>query len=60
MIKSIHYENFKSLRDATLPLGQFTLLIGANGSGKSTALQVLKVIHARSWDHCAPTGYIYR
>jgi predicted ATPase len=41
MIKSIHYKNFKALRDATLPLGPFTLIVGANGSGKSTAMQAL-------------------
>ena len=44
MITSIHFENFKILRDATLPLGRFTLLIGANGSGKSTAMQALRFI----------------
>ena len=42
MIKSIHFENFKALRDATLPLGPFTLIVGPNGSGKSTAMQALR------------------
>lgn len=42
MIKSIHFQNFKALRDATLPLGPFTLIVGPNGSGKSTAMQALK------------------
>src|ERR1700704_1659516 len=41
MIKSIHFQNFKVLRDATLPLGPFTLIVGPNGSGKSTAMQAL-------------------
>lgn len=41
MINRIEYRNFKVLRDATLPLQPFTLLIGANGSGKSTALEAL-------------------
>ena len=41
MIKSIHFKNFKALRDTTLELGRFTLLIGPNGSGKSTVLQGL-------------------
>src|SRR6266568_1461494 len=44
MIKSIHFQNFKALRDATLPLGPFTLIVGPNGSGKSTALQALKFV----------------
>ncbi|MBX3278549.1 MAG: AAA family ATPase [Acidobacteria bacterium] len=39
MIESVHFKNFKALRDATLPLGRFTLIIGPNGSGKSTALK---------------------
>ena len=44
MFKSIRYHNFKVLRDATLPLGRFTLLVGPNGSGKSTALQALQFV----------------
>ncbi len=42
MIESIHFENFKALRDTTLPLGPFTLIVGPNGSGKSTALQAFR------------------
>src|SRR5438045_9568851 len=38
MIERVEFKNFKALRDATLPLSQFTLIVGANGSGKSTAL----------------------
>ncbi len=38
MFESIKFENFKVLRDTTLPLSRFTLIVGANGSGKSTAL----------------------
>ncbi|HEY0380432.1 MAG TPA: ATP-binding protein [Pyrinomonadaceae bacterium] len=41
MIKSVHFKNFKALRDATLPLSRFTLIVGPNGSGKSTAMQAL-------------------
>lgn len=44
MIKAVHFKNFKALRNATLPLGRFTLIVGPNGSGKSTALQALKAI----------------
>jgi len=39
MIESISFQNFKALRNTTLPLGRFTLIVGPNGSGKSTALQ---------------------
>src|ERR1700752_1487808 len=42
MIKSIHYRNYKALRDAVLPLGRFTLILGPNASGKSTAMQALQ------------------
>lgn len=42
MITSIHFQNFKSLRDATLPLGPFTIIVGPNGSGKSTAMEALR------------------
>jgi predicted ATPase len=43
MIESIHFKNFKALRNTTLPLSPFTLIVGPNGSGKSTAMQALKV-----------------
>ena len=43
MIESIHFQNFKVLRDTTLPLKPFTLLVGPNGSGKSTVLQALEL-----------------
>jgi predicted ATPase len=42
MIEAVKFKNFKVLRDATLPLGPFTLIVGPNGSGKSTALQGLE------------------
>src|SRR5215470_1549979 len=45
MLKSIQFKNFKALRDATLPLGRFTLIVGPNGSGKSTAMQALQALH---------------
>jgi len=41
MIESIKFENFKVLRDTTLPLTRLTLLVGPNGSGKSTVFQAL-------------------
>lgn len=41
LIQSIQFKNFKVLRDTTLPLGRFTLIVGPNGSGKTSALQAL-------------------
>jgi predicted ATPase len=46
MLDTITITNFKSFRKATLPLSPLTLLIGANASGKSNALEALQVL---SW-----------
>ena len=46
MLQSIKFTNFKVLKDATLPLSPFTLIVGANGSGKSTALQGLTAMQS--------------
>lgn len=48
VIDSVHFQNFKVLRDATLPLGRVTVLVGPNGSGKSTALEGLQLAAHRS------------
>ena len=51
MIESIKFENFKALREATLPLGQFILIVGPNGGGKATALSAPSFITApQNWD----------
>jgi predicted ATPase len=44
MITSIHFQNFKALRDTTLPLGRFTLIVGPNGSGKSTSMKAFSFV----------------
>ncbi len=41
LLREIQFLNLRALRDATLPLGRLTLLVGANGSGKTTALRSL-------------------
>ena len=50
MLQSIRFENFKMLRDATLPLGRFTLIVGPNGSGKSTAMVAIRKMLLGSLD----------
>ncbi len=41
MIDSVSIQNFKSIADITLPLGNVNVLIGANGSGKSNILEAI-------------------
>lgn len=43
---SITIKNFKSYKEATLPLSSLTLLIGANASGKSNAIEAFRFL---SW-----------
>ena len=47
MIESIRFRNFKVLRDATLPLSRCTVLVGPNGSGKTTVLQALDAVRQK-------------
>jgi predicted ATPase len=44
VIDELRLTRFKSFRDAALPLGELTLLIGRNGSGKSNAIDGLQVL----------------
>ena len=46
MIQSVTIKNFKSFREATLPLAPLTVLIGANASGKSNAIEAMQLL---SW-----------
>ena len=46
MITHFSIKNFKSYRNAQLPLAPLTLLVGANASGKSNALEGLRLL---SW-----------
>ncbi len=41
MIKFIEFSNYKALRNTKLELSAFTLLLGPNGSGKTSVLQAL-------------------
>lgn len=44
MITEIYADNFRSLNNFQLKLGQRSLLLGANGSGKTTVLDLLRRI----------------
>ncbi|OYU20313.1 MAG: hypothetical protein CFE34_01035 [Rhodobacteraceae bacterium PARR1] len=40
-LTSVTIKNFKAINDTTIELGPFTVIVGANGSGKSSILQSL-------------------
>lgn len=44
VIEELRLTRFKSFHDATLALGDLTLLIGRNGSGKSNAIEALETL----------------
>jgi len=46
MIRRFTVKGFKSYRNATLPLAELTVLIGANASGKSNLIEALQLL---SW-----------
>lgn len=46
MLTAFSVKNFKSFRDARLPLGTLTMLVGANAAGKSNLIEALRLL---SW-----------
>ena len=44
MIRTLAVQGYRSLRDVVLPLGQLTLITGANGSGKSSVYRSLRLL----------------
>src|SRR5258708_750414 len=43
MFRKITIKNYKSLADTSTELGQFTVLVGDNGAGKSSFLQAIEL-----------------
>ena len=43
-LTSLHIKNYRSIRDATVELGDLTVFIGANASGKSAILDALRFL----------------
>ncbi len=66
MIRELTLQDFKGHRSTTVPLGPFTLLVGDNGSGKSSVLEALWLQSAIALDPAilgddyAPTDLIRR
>ncbi|MDZ4770391.1 MAG: AAA family ATPase [Chloroflexota bacterium] len=52
MLTKLRIQNFKGFDDVEIPLGQMTVFVGPNNSGKTTALQALTLWYAGylSWD----------
>jgi predicted ATPase len=50
MINKVQFHNFKALRDVTVDLTRLTVLVGPNGSGKTSVLQGLSYLaDAQNW-----------
>src|SRR5712692_7041025 len=45
MLKKLRLERFKGFKEAELVLGPFTLLVGANASGKSNVRDAFRFLH---------------
>jgi energy-coupling factor transporter ATP-binding protein EcfA2 len=49
-IESVRIQNFRPIKDLTVPLGEYTCLVGPNGGGKSTILTALSIFFRYSTD----------
>jgi len=45
IVRSIRVQNFRCIKDETLPCDSLTVLVGANGSGKSAFLRALEMFY---------------
>jgi predicted ATPase len=48
MLHRLRLSNFKGFKQASIPLGQFTMLVGANAAGKSNVRDALRFLHGLS------------
>ena len=51
MITSVRLQNFKNFADGRLCLGPFTVIVGANGSGKSNVRDAFRFLHGIGRGH---------
>ena len=48
-ITRIHIENFRSIRNLTMNLGDATVLVGQNNAGKTAILDAVRIVLTRRW-----------
>src|SRR6266851_137144 len=51
MLRRLRLQRFKNFRDATLHLGPFSVLVGANASGKSNIRDAFRFLHGIARDY---------
>ena len=65
MIAAVHFRNFKALRSAAVRMAPFNLVLGPNGSGKTSLIQALlrlrslaalRAVHAHDLKGQTPSG----
>lgn len=49
LIKRVRIANFRSIKNADIELGQTTVLIGPNNSGKTAILEAIRIALTRRW-----------
>lgn len=56
MIAAVHFRNFKALRSTAVKLAPFNLVLGPNGSGKTSLIQALLRLRTLAGLSSAPAG----
>lgn len=46
MIKNLHIQNYRSIRDMSLELEQLNIVFGPNGTGKSNIYKAIYLMHS--------------
>ena len=57
MLTSLRIQNFRSIRDASVKLGQVNLFIGPNNSGKSNFLKGIELLAEQQFEPYSPKDY---
>ncbi len=48
-ITRLHIQNFRSVKDLTVDLGETTVLIGQNNAGKTAIIDAVRIVLTRRW-----------